>query len=54
VIHRHGWLFSGQRAKKPIGMRQLCRIVVGVAQATDIAKRIPATSVADLEEARAD
>ena len=40
VMHRDGWLFPGQHAMKPISTRQLYRIVVEAAQATDIAKRV--------------
>ena len=40
VMHRDGWLFPGQHALKPISTRQLYRIVVEVAQAADITKRV--------------
>ena len=40
VMHRDGWLFPGQHAMKPISTRQLHRIVVEAAHATDIAKRV--------------
>lgn len=40
VMHRHGWLFPGQHALKPISTRQLYRIVVEAAQAADITKRV--------------
>ena len=40
VMHRDGWLFTGQDAMKPISTRQLHRIVVEAAQAADITKRV--------------
>jgi integrase/recombinase XerD len=39
VMHRHGWLFPGQHAMKPISTRQLHRIVVEAAQAAEITCR---------------
>jgi integrase/recombinase XerD len=40
VMHRHGWLFPGQHAMKPISTRQLHRTVVEAAQAAEITKRV--------------
>ena len=40
VMHAQGWLFPGQDAMKPIGTRQLHRVVVEAAQAAQITKRV--------------
>ena len=40
VMHRDGWLFTGQHPLKPVSTRQLHRIVVEAARAADIAKRV--------------
>lgn len=42
VLHRDGWLFQGQYALKPISTRQLYRVVVEVAQADEITRRVGA------------
>jgi integrase/recombinase XerD len=40
VMHKEGWLFPGQHAMKPIGTRQLHRVVVAAARAAEITKRV--------------
>ena len=37
---KHGWLFPGQHALKPVSTRQLRRVVVEAARAAGIAKRV--------------
>ena len=40
VMHPDGWLFPGQHDLKPLGTRQLHRVVVEAGQAAGIGKRI--------------